>query len=51
MNPIYKSGTIILWGTVTQEPKLLGAQLPYESDPFEPGNLFYVQSRGQGKYT
>lgn len=22
MTPIYKSGTIILWGTVTQEPKL-----------------------------
>ena len=24
---------------VTQGPKPLGAQLPYESDPFEPGNL------------
>ena len=23
---------------VTQEPKPLGAQLPYESDSFEPGN-------------
>lgn len=25
---------------VTPEPKPRGAQLPYESDPFEPGNLF-----------
>lgn len=24
---------------VTREPKPPGAQLPYESDPFEPGNL------------
>lgn len=30
---------------VTQGPKPLGAQLPYESDSFEPGNQFYVRSR------
>ena len=30
---------ILLKKEVTQGPKPLGAQLPYESDPFEPGNL------------
>ncbi len=33
------------------EPKLHGAQLPYESDPFEPGNSFYVLFRRRGYST
>lgn len=33
------------------EPKLHGAQLPYESDPFEPGNSFYVLFRRRGYFT
>lgn len=35
---------------VTQEPKPLGAQLPYESDSLESGEQFYVRPRRRGQY-